>query len=89
MGVGQKYDFCGENFCKLLTFAAPKDATPPNLAEKTFMNSHKSHEIREKLSPSKVSRYTVYDSLHSIVRPVKYVERDVMWVCVFIITNSC
>ena len=33
--------FKGENFCKLLAFAVPKDATPPNFAEKTFMNSHK------------------------------------------------
>ena len=36
-----KYDFCGENFCGLLAFAAPKDATPPNFTEKTFANSHK------------------------------------------------
>ena len=29
--TGKKYDFLGENFCGLLTFAAPKHATLPNL----------------------------------------------------------
>ena len=37
----RKYDIRGENFRGLLAFAAPKDATPPNFAEKTFANSHK------------------------------------------------
>ena len=39
--IGGKYDFCQENFHGLLAFAAPKDAMPPNFAEKTFVNSHK------------------------------------------------
>ena len=34
VGIGEKYDFRGENFHRLLTFAAPKDATPLNFAEK-------------------------------------------------------
>ena len=33
--------FLQENFYGLLAFAAPKDAMPPNFAEKTFTNSHK------------------------------------------------
>ena len=32
--IGEKYNFCGENFCRLLTFAAPKDATPQILWRK-------------------------------------------------------
>ena len=39
--IGEKYNFCGENFRRLLASAAPKDATPPNFAEKTFANRHK------------------------------------------------
>ena len=38
--ICEKYDFCWENFCRLLTFATPKDATPQNFTEKTFTNSH-------------------------------------------------
>ena len=29
-------NFHGQNLCGLLTFAMPKDATPPNFTEKTF-----------------------------------------------------
>ena len=47
--IGEKYNFCGENFRGLLAFAAPKDTTPQNFAEKTFANSHKIY------SSSKVS----------------------------------
>ena len=36
--IGEKYDFCGENFRRL---AVPKDATPSNLTEKTFAYGHK------------------------------------------------
>jgi len=39
--ISEKYDFRGENFHGLLTFAAPKDTTPPNFAENTFADSHK------------------------------------------------
>ena len=39
--IGEKYDFRRENFRGLLTFAPPKFATLPNLAEKAFANSHK------------------------------------------------
>ena len=39
--IGEKYDFRRENIRGLLAFAAPKDATPPNFVEKTFMNRHK------------------------------------------------
>ena len=39
--IGEKYDFCGENFRGLLASAAPKDATPPNFAKITFANRHK------------------------------------------------
>ena len=39
--ISEKYDFCGENFHRLLTFAVPKDTPPQNFAEKMFTNSHK------------------------------------------------
>ena len=39
--IGEKYDFCGENFCGLIARAVLKDTTPPNFTEKTFTNSHK------------------------------------------------
>ena len=32
-------NFCGENFHRLLPFAMPVGAKPPNFAEKTFTNS--------------------------------------------------
>ena len=51
--IGEKYDFYRENFCGLLTCAVPKDATPPNFAEKTFANSHKSFSLKR-------FRYTVF-----------------------------
>ena len=64
----QHKTFEGENFHKLvkirsslrklLLFATPKDAMPPNFAEKTFANSHKPQNLRQ-FSPSKLSRYTV------------------------------
>ena len=34
--IGEKYDFRGENFHRLLAFAVPKDATPPNFVGKNF-----------------------------------------------------
>ena len=43
--IGEKYDFREENFHELLTFAIPKDATPPNFVEKTFANSHKNAKV--------------------------------------------
>ena len=56
--IGKNYDFHKENFRGLLACAAPKDATPPNFAEKTCANSHKPWNSW-RFSPSKVSRYTV------------------------------
>ena len=50
--IGEKYDFHGENFHRLLAFTVPKDATPPNFTEKTFANIHKT-EIRESFLPRK------------------------------------
>ena len=48
--IGEKYNFCRENFHGLLAFATPKDATPPNFAEKTFTNSHKTAKFAEVFS---------------------------------------
>ena len=56
--IGEKYDFRKENVRGLITFAAPKDATPPPqiLRRKLSRIATK----RRKFSPSKVSHYTVY-----------------------------
>ena len=59
MQIGEKYNFREENFHRLLTFAAPMDATPPNFMQKTFTNSHKPQNS-QKFLPSKVFRYTVF-----------------------------
>ena len=48
--ISKKYDFRGENFCGLLTFAAPKDTMPQNFAEKTFANSHKTTKFMKVFS---------------------------------------
>ena len=50
--IDEKYNFHGEKFHGLLALAAPKDTTPPNFAEKTFANSHKTVKFA-KVSPSK------------------------------------
>ena len=52
----EKYDFHGENFCRLLPFAAPMDALSPNFVEKTFANIATKPRNSWKLSPLKVSR---------------------------------
>ena len=48
--IGEKYDFHEENFHRLLTFAMPKDAMPPNLMEKTFASSHKTPKFTKVFS---------------------------------------
>ena len=48
--IGEKYDFCGENFRRLLTSAVPKDATSPNFVEKTFANNHKTAKFAKVFS---------------------------------------
>ena len=49
--IGEKYDFLGENFRGLLAHAVPKDTMPPNFAEKTFANSHKTVKFTKVFSP--------------------------------------
>ena len=39
-----------KNFRRLLTFVAPKDATPPSFAEKTFANRHKTAKFTKVFS---------------------------------------
>ena len=41
------------NLRGLLTFAMPKDTTPPNFAEKTYANSHKTAKFKKKFLPRK------------------------------------
>ena len=48
--IDEKYNFREENFRRLLAFAVPKDAMPPNFGEKTFANSHKTVKFLEVFS---------------------------------------
>ena len=48
--IDEKYNFRDENFRRLLAFAVPKDAMPPNIGEKTFTNSHKTMKFVEVFS---------------------------------------
>ena len=48
--IGEKYDLRRENFRWLLAFAVPKDAMPPNFAEKTFANSYKTAKFTKVFS---------------------------------------
>ena len=57
--IGEKYDFHGENFRGLLTFAAPKDATPQISRRKLSRIATKLRNS-QKFSPLKVFHYTVY-----------------------------
>ena len=57
--ICEKYDFRGENFRRLPTFAVPKDATSQILGRKLLHIATKPQNLR-KFSPSKVSHYTVY-----------------------------
>ena len=57
--ISEKYDFRGENFCGLLVSAAPKDATPPNFAEKTFANRHKTTKFAKVFSLESFPLYSM------------------------------
>ena len=62
--IDEKYDFRGEKFCGLLTFAVPKDATPPNFAEKTFSDSHKTPKFANVFS---LESFTLYGSCYCVL----------------------
>ena len=57
--------FEGENFRELLACAAPKDATPPNFTEKTFVNSHKTVKFAKVFF---LKRFPLYGSICYHVR---------------------
>ena len=48
--IGKKYDFCGENFHRLLACAVLKDPTPPKFHGENFMNSHKTAKFAKVFS---------------------------------------
>ena len=52
--IGEKCNFHGENFRRLLAFAVPKDATPQILQRKLLRIATKPQNLRN-FSPSKVS----------------------------------
>ena len=56
--IGEKYNFRGENFHRLLTFPVPKDTMPQNFAEKNFANSHKTTKFVKVFSPESFLLYS-------------------------------
>ena len=64
--IGEKYNFRGENFRGLLVSAMPKDTMPPNFAEKTFANQHKTAKFVKVFFPRTFSaiRYLQFNTQH-------------------------
>ena len=62
--IGEKYDFRGENFRRLLACAVLKDATPPNFSDKTFANCHKTAKFMKVFSLESFPLYSTYTQLH-------------------------
>ena len=52
-------NFRKENFCRLLTFAVPNYATPPNCTEKTFAYSHKTARFAKVFSLKSFPLYCI------------------------------
>ena len=59
--IGEKYDFLRRKLSRIVTFAAPKDATLSNFTEKTFANSHKNAKFVKVFS---LESFPLYSSLH-------------------------
>ena len=57
-------NFCGENFHGLLACAAPKDTTPPNLAEKIFVISHRTLKFANVFSVESLRYFRFEPKLH-------------------------
>ena len=64
--IGEKYNFRGENFHRVLTCAALKDTTPPNFAEKTFVNSHKTAKFAKVFSLESFLLYSSFSQVQGI-----------------------
>ena len=60
--TGENSDFRRVNFRGLLTCAVPKDGTPPNFAEKTVANSHKSAKFVKVFSLKSFPLYYIHGS---------------------------
>ena len=58
--IGENYDFCRENFLRLLTFAVPKDAICPQILQRKLSWIATKPWNLWKFSPSKVSHCTVF-----------------------------
>ena len=62
----EKCNFCGENFHRLLAFAMPKDATPPNF---TFANSHKTAKLAKVFSLESFPLYGIIQDDQKLEMP--------------------
>ena len=70
MQISEKYNFRGENIHRLLAFAVPKDATPPNFVEKTFVNSYKSVKFMKVFSLKSFLLYGIYSCFHVLASAI-------------------
>ena len=69
--IGEKYAFRGENFCGLLAFAVPKDATPQILQRK-LSRIAQNREICKSFLPRKFSAiwYVTCGKTNSLTQPL-------------------
>ena len=72
--IGEKYNFRGENFHRLLTFAAPKDARLRRILQRKLSQIATKTRNSRKFSSSKVSHYTVSSTYHKILCSYKVVD---------------
>ena len=61
--IGDKYDLCGKKLSPIGRMCRAKGATPPNFAEKTFANSHKTAKFAKVFS---LESFPIYDIFHWI-----------------------
>ena len=70
MQISEKYNFRGENIHRLLAFAVPKDAMPPNFVEKTFVNSYKNVKFVKVFSLKSFLLYGIYSCFHVLASAI-------------------
>ena len=90
--IGEKCDFRRENFHGLLAHAMPKDTTPPNFAEKTFTNSHKTAKFAKVFSFESFPLYSI-SSIHTHKTHMMHITgcyTGCMWECFWLsFTSFC
>ena len=80
--IGEKYDFCGENFRILLTFTVPKDTTLPKFHWKNFLRTATKPQTLRKFLPQNFPTIPYYIII-TIVRSYT------IWVCCHLYCYEC